>query len=374
MFVTITSLTRVPTSILNAGSDGRPKQMPWGEREDDYRQYVSSQCQKYWLRKSSAFEQLGKELGMVMTVRTAHQFGRPFAKRLVEDGMNQEEADAWTAECRALFTAGKDAPVALGETEREALAKACLQLHHQGRKAIEEVTDGKKAVAVRPLVEHLKKSPLHDEKASGLDAAIFGRMATAEAVVTIRSAMHVVPAIATRAYLPIDDFFSATDDEPREGQGRGAGHIGDKELAPPSLFLRQAIVDVGQLAHNLGFNDDAEALARTIAGLADAFLRSFTNSGITSTGAYARTVEALVEVTDRQPTTSVEAIREGSDDAAAVWRRILADRAAEHADYGAPLATIALADCRADGAPAFDTLRERVRERVSALRSIAKAA
>ena len=63
MFVTITSLTRVPTSILNAGSDGRPKQMPWGEREGDHRQYVSSQCQKYWLRKSSAFEQLGADLG-----------------------------------------------------------------------------------------------------------------------------------------------------------------------------------------------------------------------------------------------------------------------------------------------------------------------
>ena len=345
--------------------------MPWGERDGDYRQYVSSQCQKYWLRKSSAFEQLGADLGMAATVRTARQFGGEFAKRLVKDGMSQEDADAWTAECRALFTAGKDAPVALGEAEREALAQACLRLHGQGRKAMEEVQDGKKTVAVHPLVEHLKKSPLIDEKASGLDAAVFGRMATAEHVVTVRSAMHVAPAIATRAYLPIDDFFSATDDAPREGQGRGAGHIGDKELAPPSLFLRQAIIDVDQLAHNLGFNDDAEALAKAIAGLADAFLRSFTNSGITSTGAYARTVEALVEVTDRQPTTSVEAIRESSDDAAAVWQRILADRAVEHADYGAPLASIALADCRDGDAPALDTLRERVH---AALRPTAKAA
>lgn len=371
MFVTITSLTRVPTSILNAGSDGRPKQMPWGEHERDYRQYVSSQCQKYWLRQSTAFKQLGAELGMPATVRTAHQFVKEFADRLVEESMSRDEAEAWTAECRALFTAGKDAPVALGEAERETLTQACLLLHGQGRKATEEVKDGKKTVTVRPLVDHLKKSPLTDAKASGLDAAVFGRMATAEHVVTVRSAMHVAPAIATRAYLPIDDFFSATDDHPREGQGRGAGHIGDKELAPPSLFLRQAIIDVDQLAHNLGFDDDAEARAAAIAGLADAFLRSFTNSGITSTGAYARTVEAVVEVTDRQPTTSVEAIRESSDDAAALWQRILADRAAEHADYGAPMASIALAECRGEDAPALDTLRNRVH---TALRPAAKAA
>jgi CRISPR system Cascade subunit CasC len=371
MFVTITSLTRVPTSILNAASDGRPKQMPWGEHAGDYRQYVSSQCQKYWLRKSPAFERLSADLGMAATVRTARQFGESFAKRLVDDGMTRGDADAWVAECRALFTAGKDAPIALGEEEREALARACLLLHGQGRKAVEDVKDGKKTVTVRPLVNHLKKSPLNDEKASGLDAAIFGRMATAEHVVTVRSAMHVAPAIATRAYLPIDDFFSATDDAPREGQGRGAGHIGDKELAPPSLFLRQTVIDVDQLAHNLGFKDDAEALAKAIAGLADAFLRSFTNSGITSTGAYARTVEALVEVTDRQPTTSVEAIRESSDDAAVIWRRILSDRAAEHADYGPPLSAIALADFRDGSAPAFDTLREGVR---AALLPTAKAA
>jgi hypothetical protein len=180
MFVSITSLTRVPTSILNAGSDGRPKQMPWGERDHDYRQYVSSQCQKYWLRKSSAFEQLGTELGMAATVRTARQFGRRFSERLVEGGMSQDEADPWTAECRALFTAGKDAPVALGEAEREALARACLLLHGQGRKAVEEVKEGKKTATIRPLLDHLKKSPLNDVKASGLDAAVFGRMATAE--------------------------------------------------------------------------------------------------------------------------------------------------------------------------------------------------
>lgn len=274
--------------------------------------------------------------------------------------MSQEEADAWTAECRALFTAGKDAPVALGEAEREALARACIGLHGQGRKAIEEAKDGKRTTTVHPLVEHLKKSPLTDAKASGLDAAIFGRMATAEHVVTVRSAMHVAPALATCAYLPIDDFFSATDDAPREGQGRGAGHIGDNELAPPSLFLRQAVVDVDQLARNLDLKDDPEALASAIAGLVDAFLRSFTNSGITSTGAYARTVEALVEITDRQPTTSVEAIRISSDDTAAVWQRTLADRAVEHADYGAPLTIISLAECRTGNAPAFDTLRERV--------------
>lgn len=371
MFVTITSVTRVPTSILNAGSDGRPKQMPWGERDGDHRQYVSPQCQKYWLRKSPAFKRLGIWLGMAATVRTPRQFGDKFAKRLVKDGMSQGDADAWAAECAALFTAGKDVPVALGDTEREALAQACLELHAQGRKATEDVQVGNKTVATRPLVGHLKKSPLNHVKASGLDAAIFGRMATAQHVVTVRSAMHVAPAIATRAYLPIDDFFSVTDDEPREGQGRGAGHIGDKELAPPSLFLRQAIIDVDQLARNLGFNDDIEALAKAIAGLTDAFLRSFTNSGITSTGAYARTVEALVEVTDRQPTTSVEAIRESSDDAAAVWQRILADRAVEHADYGAPLASITLAQCRNSDRPAFDTLREQVH---AALRSTAKAA
>lgn len=84
MFVSIISLTRVPTSILNAGSDGRPKQMPWGEREGEHRQYVSSQCQKYWLRNSSAFERLGAALGVAATVRTARQFGGDFAKRLVK--------------------------------------------------------------------------------------------------------------------------------------------------------------------------------------------------------------------------------------------------------------------------------------------------
>ena len=361
-FVTVTCLTRVPTSILNAGSDGRPKQMPWGEHDSDYRQYVSAQCQKYWLRKSPAFMALGTTLGMAATVRTVNQFGDRFVKRLTELGIDHEQATAWTAECRALFTAGKDAPVALGEVEREALAKACASLHEQGRQAVEEVKDGKKTVVVHPLADHLKKSPLVDPKASGLDAAVFGRMATAEHVCTVRSAMHVAPAIGARSYIPIDDFFSATDDHPREGQGQGAGHIGDKELAPPSLFLRQAVVDLDQLAKNLGFGAGSEALAQAVAGLVDAFVRSFTNSGITSTGAYARTVEALVEITDRQPTTSVETIRKGCDDATVIWQRILDDRALEHGDYGPPMASITLAGCRGGNSPAFDALRQLVQE------------
>lgn len=367
MFVNVIGLTRVPTSILNAGSDGRPKQMPWGGDGRDYRQYVSSQCQKYWLRNSPAFTRLREQLSMSATKRTANQFDKGFAAHLAGLGMDEQAATGWTAECRALFTGGKDAPVALGEAEREALARACLHLHQEGR----QPQEGSSKNPTRPLVDHLKKSPIEDPAASGLDAAVFGRMATADGVVTIRSAMHVTPAIATRSYIPIDDFFSATDDDPREGQGQGAGHIGDKELAPPSLFLRQAVIQLEQLAKNLGFKDDPDALAMAAAGLADAFLRSFTNSGITSTGAYARTVEALIELTDRQPTTSVEAVRASSDDAAEVWRRIRDDRAAEAADYGPALTTHTLADCRGGDAPALDVLHARV---LDALRPAAQAA
>jgi hypothetical protein len=321
----------------------------------EVRQRVSSQCQKAWLRESNAWVSLAGELGMTASYRTPGHFGPAFTARLSDAGI--DDAEKWSDAAAKLF-GSKDAskagdgaaPRIFGYREIDLIAEACVRLSEQGD-------------APSALEAAMKKSPLNDPSIVGLDGAVFGRMSTAKTIACdIRSAFHVADAIATHEYLPIDDFWSAQDQNP-EKAGHGAGHIGDRELAAPSVFLRHAVIDLRQLEQNLGGVDVEMVAGRMVS----AFLRAFTNSGATARASYARTLEASVCISHDQVSMPIDAVRESRDDPAEIWAAIQSQQRAEFTDYGTPDYYAELAECRGGESAAIDVLGSRVNE---ALRSL----
>jgi CRISPR system Cascade subunit CasC len=107
--------------------------------------------------------------------------------------------------------------------------------------------------------------------ASGLDAALFGRMATSDVLARGDAAIHVAHAFTTHKGEAESDYFSAVDelrrDEPEESGEMGAGHINSQELTS-GLFYSYVVVDVPLLVSNLeGCPREAWTEAdRTLAG------------------------------------------------------------------------------------------------------------
>jgi CRISPR system Cascade subunit CasC len=115
---------------------------------------------------------------------------------------------------------------------------------------INGATDAMRDISKRSLKKNLKGLEL----ASGLDAALFGRMATSDVLARGDAAVHVAHAFTTHAQETESDYFSAVDelrrDEPEESGELGAGHINTQELTS-GLFYSYVVVDVPLLVSNL---------------------------------------------------------------------------------------------------------------------------
>src|SRR5690625_3408289 len=100
----------------------------------------------------------------------------------------------------------------------------------------------------------LKKNLKGLKSATGLDAAMFGRMVTSDILARGDAAIHVAHAFTTHEEESDSDCLSAVDelrrDEPEESGGLGAGHINSTELSS-GLFYNYVVIDVPLLVSNL---------------------------------------------------------------------------------------------------------------------------
>jgi CRISPR system Cascade subunit CasC len=289
MFIQLHALTSYPSTLLNRDDAGFAKQLPFGGAT---RTRVSSQCLKYHWRNFKGEHSI-RDAGADMSIRSRETFQRRVAQPLIDDGHPAPLARAVTyalkerllsdkkatkTSTRSVLNPGEDDDpydeirsnqiVVLGAPEVRYLRKVAAKKIESVRDdfpefwdddvsigdldsdAIDGATDAMRDISKRSLKKNLKGLEL----ASGLDAALFGRMATSDVLARGDAALHVAHAFTTHAQETESDYFSAVDelrrDEPEESGELGAGHINTQELTS-GLFYSYVVVDVPLLVSNL---------------------------------------------------------------------------------------------------------------------------
>ena len=289
MFLQFHTLTSYPGTLLNRDDAGFAKRLPFG---GSTRTRVSSQCLKYHWRNFEGEHALYK-MEVPHSLRSRETFRRRIANPLLEDGHPAPLVRAATVALKELIVTGSQAnktPVKdaiTAETDEEisdaldtnqvtifgapemdylrSLAEEVIQsvrddfsVFWEGDGIPDSDTVGDVADAIRKsdLIagRDVKKNLKGLDLASGLDAALFGRMATSDILARGDAAIHVAHAFTTHAEESESDYFSAVDelrrDQPEESGEMGAGHINSQELTS-GLFYNYVVIDVPLLVSNL---------------------------------------------------------------------------------------------------------------------------
>ena len=284
-FLQIHTLTSYPATLLNRDDAGFAKRLPFGGAT---RTRVSSQCLKYHWRNFDGENAL-YGMDVPRSLRSRETFYRRIVKPLIDDGYPEGlvRAAAFALQERLLSDdkAGKrdlktlihpdedDDPREILETNQVTIfgVPEMRYLRNLVAEKIDDVEDAYPAFfngeepdsdAVSDAAEDmrdfnrrdLKKNLKGLELASGLDAAMFGRMATSDVLARGDAAVHVAHAFTTHEQEAESDYFSAVDelrrDDPQESGEMGAGHINSQELTS-GLFYGYVTIDVPLLVSNL---------------------------------------------------------------------------------------------------------------------------
>lgn len=283
MFIQLHTLTSYPSTLLNRDDAGFAKQLPFGGVT---RTRVSSQCLKYHWRNFDGDHAL-YEMDVPKSLRSRETFYRRIVEPLVDEGYPEPlvASSALALQERLLsddrvnlsplknMLNGKGNPREVLETNQVTIfgVPEMRYLRELAAKKVEEVmqefpnlsngeeldssTVSDAAKVLRDFSKRdLKKNLKGLELASGLDAAMFGRMATSDVLARGDAAVHVAHAFTTHAQESESDYFSAVDelrrDEPEESGELGAGHINTQELTS-GFFYSYVVVDVPLLVSNL---------------------------------------------------------------------------------------------------------------------------
>lgn len=283
MFLQLHTLTSYPGTLLNRDDIGRAKRLPFGGAT---RTRVSSQCLKYHWRNFDGENALYK-MDVPESLRSRETFYRRIVKPLVNEGHPEPlVASAALALQERLLSDDRvnlsplksllteeDDPREVLETNQVTIfgVPEMRYLRDIVSEKVEEVTDefpvflngevqdsdtiSDAAKVLRDFSRgDLKKNLKGLELASGLDAAMFGRMATSDVLARGDAAVHVAHAFTTHEQETESDYFSAVDelrrDDPQESGEMGAGHINSQELTS-GLFYGYVTIDVPLLVSNL---------------------------------------------------------------------------------------------------------------------------
>jgi len=347
-FIQIHTLTSYPGALLNRDDAGFAKRLPFGGAT---RTRVSSQCLKYhWRHHDGEHALYG--LDVPRSVRSRQTFYRKVALPLIEEGLPARLVACATLTAQQLILADKkpakgdyksilsgqqDIAAALesaqvtilGEPELgylRQLVRETLGPLREGLEALWEDADAKltakqsdaaidafEAIAKGNLKKNLQGLAL----ATGLDAAMFGRMATSDALARGDAAIHVAHAFTTHAEESESDYFSAVDELKAEGaEGElGSGHINAGELNS-GLFYGYVVVDVPLLVSNLQGCPRQEWAAADRSLAADVVERLIhiiatvsPGAKLGSTAPYAYSECVLIEAGSAQPCTLANAFR-----------------------------------------------------------------
>lgn len=279
MFLQIHTLTAFGASLLNRDDVGLAKRMPYGGVG---RLRVSSQCQKrHWRDVAStwslqALSDPATGESVPGTVRSRKIISREVAMPLVAEGFAPDDVITVLLALRAEMLG--ESKKAKAEKEKGAKAKG-TETTVSIEKRIEDALDTNQVIVLgRPEIEfirqtaaqllrqhpndidaavkaHLKqKETLENLRAlrlaSGLDAALFGRMVTSDILARGDGAVHVAHALTVHQEEAEPDYFVAIDDLTREAGELGTGLIQTAELTS-GLFYGYVVIDVPQLVSNL---------------------------------------------------------------------------------------------------------------------------
>jgi len=289
-FLQIHTLTSYPATLLNRDDAGFAKRLPFGGAT---RTRVSSQCLKYHWRNFNGENALHDMDEFETTYRSRETFQRKLAKPLIDDGYPAPLVRAGTGALKEFLLSGKK--IKKGDIEKlidpskgddkydpwKELETSQITIFGEPemrflrdllKSKIDELKDeysdfwGEDAVTDKEIVSgaaedlsdfakgDLKMNLKGLQSASGLDAAMFGRMVTSDILARGDAAIHVAHSFTTHEEESESDYFSAVDelrrDEPEESGELGAGHINSTELSS-GLFYNYVVVDIPLLVSNL---------------------------------------------------------------------------------------------------------------------------
>jgi len=323
-FLQIHTLTAYPAALLNRDDAGFAKRITFGGVP---RTRISSQCLKRHWRTYDGEWSL-KQLEAPESIRSRLTFERFVLQPLLEEGVN---ADLARAVIQKLMVA------VLGESakarrEREAADADTAELRTGqvtvlGRPEVEFLLGEARelcAVAAGPQQVNAAFDARYgrDGKlnlktiglAAGLDAALFGRMVTSDALARGDAAVHVAHAFTVHQGAFEDDYFSAVDDLLQgEDEELGSGHIGTTELTS-GLYYGYLVVDVPLLVSNLegversNWQEADRTLAgRVVESLVHLVATVSPGAKLGSTAPYAYAHMVAIEAGNAQPRTLANA-------------------------------------------------------------------
>lgn len=348
LFLQIHTLTPYTAALLNRDDVGRAKRLPFGGAT---RVRVSSQCLKrHWREVASAWSLNAvtdpvTDAAASLTVRSRKIVSRLIAEPLVtEDGFQVDEV---IAVLDALKTAvlgksekakseeeksrkGKKAKPTATEEDATPLAERLKVLDTNQvivlgqpeidflRRTAADLLRARPADAEAAVKDYLKAKAAKDNLgalrlASGLDAALFGRMVTSDILARGDGAVHVAHSLTVHAEEAEPEYFVAVDDLVREAGELGTGLIQTTELTS-GLFYSYVVVDVPLLVSNLeGIKPaawreaDLRLVRSVITTLVQAIATTSPGAKRGSTAPYGYADLVLIEAGTRQPRTLMTA-------------------------------------------------------------------
>ncbi len=352
-FLQIHTLTSYPGTLLNRDDAGFAKRLPFGGAT---RTRVSSQCLKYHWRNFEGENALHDVEEFESTFRSRETFQRKLARPLISDGYPESLVRAGTGVLKEFLLSGKKASKSdveklinpgekddpfselktsqitiFGEPEMRYLRdlvkskidelKEDYSVFWDNDQVTNKETVSEAAELMRDFDKgDLKKNLKGLKSASGLDAAMFGRMVTSDILARGDAAIHVAHAFTTHEEESESDYFSAVDelrrDEPEESGELGAGHINSTELSS-GLFYNYVVVDVPLLISNLEgverkewVDADKSMAAEVVKRLIKIVSTVSPGAKLGSTAPYSYAQCLLVEAGNSQPRTLANAFQQ----------------------------------------------------------------
>ena len=306
-FLQIHTLHGYSAVLLNRDDSGLAKRMTYG---DSIRTRISSQCLKRHWRMADGIHALRGIDGATAAVRSRETVTRRVIGPLKKNGHDPGAITAIeSAFQRAVYGSDKGEtsrqPLLLGEPEISYLATQAKGLAdaHGGDAAAAEQAAKQWEKNARANMNELRKATVLP---GGIEAALFGRMVTADVEANIDAPVHVAHAFTVHQEQSESDYFTVVDDLQRSEDEPGADHIGETELTS-GLFYGYVVLDRKMLLHNLGHDSAmagavAERLVHLIATVSP-------GAKLGSTAPYGYAAWMLIEAGDCQPRSLAEAFR-----------------------------------------------------------------
>jgi CRISPR system Cascade subunit CasC len=344
-FITAHLIEKPAPGLPNRGADGSAK---YGFNGGDMTQIITSQSVKAKARTSDYFHDLRKALNMACSVRSTVLASKRIVPALLASGMPEDEARIYAkAGIGYLFKGDKKAGEKTGGDEAEGIGSEVGEdedkpaakgkgrgkgdasskkgiptdddLKSQtlvlGNEEIDAVIDflrmaHKTGVPAKTLVskDYAKKFGEFKEQQdkilnalwskAGLDALLFGRMATSDVVKSIAHCVRVSAWMTTHPIRRSADFFVAQDTL-RGDNEVGAGMMGTQDFTD-GVYYGNVVIEMEALKRNLG---NAGHLGIIVRHLLIIFEHLDPSAKVGSRGADAELIEMLVEVSDRAPRT-----------------------------------------------------------------------